>query len=91
MAEIKINDQKEFEQLNIDNFFPRGSILRNSGSGILALSIYTGPDSKLELNQGKLKYKRSNTDVTLNKIFTIQVTSVSVISVLLGLLGYAFM
>lgn len=84
------NDGKEFKQLTIDNFLPRGSILRNASSGILALCIYTGPESKLVLNQGKLKYKKSNTEITLNKIFLIQALSVTVLSVVLGLLGYAF-
>ena len=59
-------------QLTLENFLPRGSILRNTGgSGILALALYTGCDSKLILNQGKTKYKRSNTDITLNRIFVI--------------------
>ena len=53
-------------------FLPRGSILRNSGgAGVLALTLYTGGDSKLILNQGSLKYKASNTDKTLNKIYII--------------------
>jgi hypothetical protein len=50
----------------LENFLPRGAILRNSGIGILALAIYTGPDTKLILNQGKLKYKKSNVEKTLN-------------------------
>ena len=90
MVEIMTNDGKELKQLTIDNFLPRGSILRNTGSGILALCIFTGPESKLVLNQGKLKYKKSNTEITLNKIFLIQALSVTVLSVVLGLLGYAF-
>ena len=71
VAEVKNNDGSEFKQLTIDNFLPRGSILRNSGSGILAMVIYTGSDSKLVLNQGKLKYKKSNTEIKMNKIYII--------------------
>ena len=72
LAEINSASDNEVihKQLTLDNFLPRGSILRNTGgSGILVLTLYTGSDSKLILNQGKTKYKRSNADITLNKIF----------------------
>ena len=78
LAEIKTgrgadsDSEVVHKQLTLDNFLPRGSILRNTGGdGILALTLYTGNDSKLILNQGKTKYKRSNADITLNKIFII--------------------
>ena len=45
--------------------------MRNTAQGILALIVYTGPDTKLIQNQGKLKYKKSNTDKTLNKIYIV--------------------
>lgn len=59
---------------------------------MLALAIYIGADTKLIQNQGKdLKYKKSNSEKTLNKIFMIQAISVIIISVVLGLLGYSFL
>ena len=71
---------------------PKGSILHNTaGAGVLAAAIYTGRDSKLTLNQGALKYKASNTEKTLNRIYVIQAVSVVLLSVLLGMLGYFFM
>jgi len=45
----------------------------------------------LILNQGTLKYKASNTERTLNKIYIIQAISVVIFSLLLGFLGNAFM
>jgi hypothetical protein len=46
-GQIRKGVKTELNQLNLDNFLPRGSILRNSGNGILALTLYTGPDTKL--------------------------------------------
>ena len=46
-VEIKKGDTTEVNQLNLDNFLPRGAILRNSVDGILVLTLYTGPDTKL--------------------------------------------
>ena len=92
IAQITTKDGQELKQLSIDNFIPRGAILRNAGpAGILALCLYTGPDCKLILNQGKLTYKKSNLEVTLNRIYIIQALSVAVLSIFLGSLGYDFM
>lgn len=53
-----------------DNFLPRGATMQGTGAkGILALVLYTGNDTKLVLNQGKYKYKTSNTEINLNIIF----------------------
>ena len=38
-------------------------------TGILALVLYTGSESKLVLNQGLYKYKTSKTEINLNLIF----------------------
>ena len=72
VAEIKNADNtNDHRQLGMEHFLPRGSILRNSGSGIFAMTVYTGPDTKLIKNQGKFKYKKSNTEQTMNKIYII--------------------
>lgn len=55
------------------------------------LSVYTGPETKLISNQGKLKFKRSRTDFTLNKMYIIQAISVVIIASVLGALGYQFL
>ena len=53
-----------------ENFLPRGATMQGTGAkGILALVLYTGNDTKLVLNQGKYKYKTSNTEINLNIIF----------------------
>ena len=38
--------------------------------------LYTGKDSKLVLNQGKYKYKTSNTEINMNKIFIAQIVQI---------------
>ena len=45
-------------------------------TGVLVLVLYTGVDSKLVLNQGKYKYKMSNTEVNLNLIFVAQIIQI---------------
>lgn len=71
MTEVAIKGGYELRQLRIENFVPRGSILRNSVKGVLGLVLYTGSDTKLAQNQGKLKFKKSNLDLTLNKIYIV--------------------
>ena len=38
-------------------------------NGIIALVTYTGRETKQVLNQGRYKYKTSNTEVNLNWLF----------------------
>ena len=45
-------------------------------TGIIALVLYTGSESKLVLNQGLYKYKTSNTEIKLNLIFTMQMVQI---------------
>ena len=59
--------------------------------GVLALVLYTGRDSKLVLNQGKYKYKTSNTEVNLNWIFFGQMVQIFFFSSLFALLQSLFM
>jgi len=40
--------------------------------GVLALVVYTGNETKLVLNQGRYKFKMSNTEVNLNLILLFQ-------------------
>ena len=42
--------EKEMIDLSLDNFLPRGAILRSSGAGVVVLVIYTGMETKLVLN-----------------------------------------
>ena len=55
------------------NFLPRGSIVRNTGGiGILAMTIYTGSQTKLILNQGKTgSHKKSNMEKTTQMMYWI--------------------
>ena len=93
LAEIVgADDQRSHKNMNIGQFLPMGAILHNTGgAGILVAAVYTGRDSKLIMNQGALKYKASNTEKTLNRIYVIQAISVTVLAIILGLLGYRFL
>lgn len=75
-----------------DNFLPRGATMQGTGAkGILALVLYTGNDTKLVLNQGKYKYKTSNTEINLNIIFAAQIAQMIFFSVLFTLLQANFL
>ena len=67
---IQLSSADEPAALSLDNFLPRGATMQGCGpKGVLALVLYTGADCKLVLNQGRYKYKTSNTEVNLNYIF----------------------
>ena len=76
----------------MNNFIPRGSILKNTGGiGILALVIYTGIDTKLIQNQIRKKtHKRTKIDRTTQMLYVIQALSVTFISICLGFFGSRF-
>lgn len=66
-AELKIvykHTQKNID-LDLRQFIPRGSHVRNSQC-LYLLVIYTGPETKLILNQGKYKIKMSRLDKMVN-------------------------
>ena len=62
-------DMKELD-LGIQNFVPRGSVVRNAT--VMAIVVYTGIDTKIVMNQGKVFYKTTRIDRDLNKIYWIQ-------------------
>jgi phospholipid-transporting ATPase len=55
------------EELDLKQFVPRGSHVRNSGC-LYMLVLYTGLETKLILNQGSYKFKMSHVDKTINYI-----------------------
>ncbi len=51
----------------------RGSFLENSGS-CQGLVVHTGPDSKLIMNLGQYRFKRSRFETVLNYILVFNLT-----------------
>mmetsp|Transcript_89399 Transcript_89399/g.123352 ORF Transcript_89399/g.123352 Transcript_89399/m.123352 type:complete len:232 (+) Transcript_89399:642-1337(+) len=79
------------QRLNMDlkQFLPRGAFVKNSGQ-ILALVLYTGLETKILLNAGKYKYKRSSTEKLVNTISIIQIGMMVVIAGLMTIGNYTF-
>ena len=77
--------------LQLENLLLRGATMQGTGeSGVLALVLYTGKDSKLVLNQGKYKYKMSNTEKDLNMIFVGQIIQIIFFCSLFAILASNF-
>ena len=51
--------------LNNDNVLLRGCVLRNT-RWCFGMVVFAGPDSKLMMNSGKAKFKRTNIDRLMN-------------------------
>ena len=69
--------KEEIAGLTLQNFLPRGATMQQTGEiGVLALVIYTGKDTKIVLNQGKYKYKTSNSEYDMNWIFLGQMIQI---------------
>jgi len=70
-------------ELELRNFIPRGSILKNSGE-VYAMILYTGPDTKLVLNQGKYKFKNSHLAKKVNKFMMINMLFMLIFDILMS-------
>lgn len=70
------------------NFIPHGALVQNSQ--ILGLVVYTGDDTKLKLNQGHYKYKFSQIEIKMNKIFGVQLIQVALLCIIFSLSYYSW-
>ena len=59
--------------ITLENFIPRGALVRGPKGGVVVLVVATGVDTKLVLNQGKPYYKISSTEKSMNIIFLRQI------------------
>jgi phospholipid-translocating ATPase len=59
----------------------RGCILRNT-SWLIAIVIYTGPDTKLMLNSGPTPSKRSKVDKQINPLIVLNVVTLCFLSII---------
>jgi hypothetical protein len=62
----------ETKKLELKNFIPRGSVVKNSDE-IIVLVVYTGVDTKLALNLGKYQFKISKMQVYINKFILVNI------------------
>jgi len=66
--------------------------MKNVGEGgVFALVLYTGKDTKINLNQGNYKYKSSSTEKNLNLIFTWQIFWIFGISFIMSVISHFFL
>ena len=63
--EIDGSKAKRIEELKIDHFVPRGSVLQHSGH-IYCMVVYVGAETKLMMNLGQFKIKQSMMKRRLN-------------------------
>lgn len=61
---ITVMENKKID-LELTQFIPRGTIVRNSGK-IYMVVVYTGKDTKIIMNNGKYKFKKSSNDKVIN-------------------------
>ena len=59
--------------------------------GVLVMVLYTGKETKLILNQGKYKYKTSNTEINLNLMILIQLVQIVLLCMLFAILHSEFL
>lgn len=76
-------EKGEHNDLELKNFIPRGSMLKNSDD-VYAMVVYTGPDTKLVLNQGKYKFKNSNLAKTINGFMIINLITMLVLDIFMS-------
>ena len=75
--------------LDIKQFIPRGSHVRNSGC-LFLLVLYTGPETKLILNQGSYRFKQSHVDKMINIVLFSNLVVMFSFTIILALLSYSW-
>jgi len=83
-----IEIRKQQYGLNLNNFIPRGALVKTCT--MKALVVYTGKDSKIILNQGDYKYKYSSIEKGMNGIFLIQLFQVFLLCLIFTLCNWGF-
>ncbi|TNV84787.1 hypothetical protein FGO68_gene15596 [Halteria grandinella] len=73
-----------------DNIIHQSTIIRNTGE-IIALLLYCGSETKVQLNQGKYTFKQSQTEKKLNIVLFINVILMVCLSALMTGLNHNFL
>ena len=67
----------------------RGAFIKNSGH-LCVLVIHTGTDTKLIMNLGTYKMKRSVLEQNINKVLLVNVIALIILSLISALVNYPF-
>lgn len=81
---IIVDESKD--DLDLKQFIPRGAIIKNS-SDIFAMVAYTGPDTKLVMNQGQYRAKISSFAKILNVLLAINITIMLTMAIFMSQVG----
>jgi magnesium-transporting ATPase (P-type) len=73
--------------LSDKNFVPRGATIRGKNAKVLCLVVYTGPETKIVLNNGQFRYKNSNTEKNLNLIYLFALFQIVFFTTIFTILG----
>ncbi|OHT01368.1 putative phospholipid-transporting ATPase [Tritrichomonas foetus] len=82
----KIFYQDENLPISIENFIPRGCIMKEN-MPILAIVVYTGEDTKLIMNSMKPQFKYTEIDKTMSKMAFVLLLVMFLICFLMTVLG----
>ena len=86
MTEPETEVDLSFE-LTMQQFLHRSAIIKNSGK-VLALVVATGKQTKILLNTGESRFKRSSLATRLNKILAVNAGMIFSLAALLGGMNY---
>lgn len=63
--DVEAKNEKLKFNLDLLNFLHRGATIKNSGK-VFVMVLYTGKESKIMMNNGKYKFKKSGVEKKLN-------------------------
>ena len=86
---VTADKQLPVQDCDLKQFAPRGSHVRNS-KHLYLMVLFTGNDTKLILNQGHYRFKRSRIENMLNVVLTWNTLVLAGIIVLMTILNYQF-
>ena len=84
-----IDGELTSHKVDINSFLHCGSSLENSGS-VVALVVYTGPETKLIMNLGKYKFKQSQFEKVLNGVLCFNLACAIILAIINVLLYRGF-
>jgi magnesium-transporting ATPase (P-type) len=78
--------ENDSDELDLKQFIPRGAMIKNSQE-VIAMIVYTGPDTKLAMNEGEYRAKISSFASLLNIILAINIAIMFTMAILMSQIG----